>query len=77
MSEKVEKALKLAEEIGHEKARCIVEKRAHVLAMSDSHDCSCGKGKLGPKQYNDGQYLGGFNVSRECQKCGMLHFFQS
>jgi len=48
-----------------------------VDSASTGYDCSCGKGKLGPKQYNDGQFMGGFTVSRKCQKCGMLHFFQS
>lgn len=50
--------------------------RLKSLANSAGYDCSCGKGRLGPKQYNDGQFMGGFTVSRKCEKCGMLHFFQ-
>jgi hypothetical protein len=39
-------------------------------------NCECG-GKLIFEHENDGQFMGGYVYSYKCDKCQMLHFFQT
>ena len=47
-----------------------------TLNITKGHVCECG-GKLIFKHQNDGQFMGGYVYSYKCDKCQMLHFFQT
>jgi len=48
--------------------------RLKSYSNPNHYDCSCGKGRLSPKTYNDGEFMGGYVASQKCLKCGKLHY---